>query len=159
MQNLKKSIILSLLLFIGLISSAQHKENSYDEDVEYLFQINGSEASFQQSVQTMITHFQAEESNVPQEYWDRTSEEFTHTSIQDLVKMLIPIYKNNLSHEDILAMIDFYESDAGKRIAQKIPQISSESMQIGMNWGQAIAAKVKADIKSKGYKIRLPFTP
>lgn len=159
MQKLKKSIILSLLLLISLILSAQTKENTYNEDVQYLFQINGSEASFQQNIQAMITHFKNQESNVPREYWDRISEEFMHTSIQDLVKMLIPIYAKNLSHEDILAMIAFYESEAGKRIAQKIPQISSESMQIGMNWGQAIGAKIKADIESKGFKIRLPFTP
>ncbi|WP_372755602.1 DUF2059 domain-containing protein [Labilibaculum sp.] len=159
MQNLKKSLILSMLILTSLISTAHKKGNSYNEDVLYLFQINGSEASYQQSMQAILTHFKNQESNVPQEYWNRTSEEFMHTSIQDLVKMLIPIYARNLSHEDILAMIEFYETDAGKRIAQKIPKISSESMQVGMNWGQAIAAKIKADIESKGFKIRLPFTP
>jgi hypothetical protein len=32
-------------------------------------------------------------------------------------------------------------------------------MQAGMSWGQAIGAKIKADIENKGFKIRLPFTP
>lgn len=159
MRIIKKSILLTLLVVFSITASAKHEADSYEDDIKYLFQINGSEASYQQSIKTMINYFKTQESNVPKEYWEKAEEEFMKTSIGELVKMLIPIYQKNLSHDDVLAMIEFYESAAGKRIAQKIPNISSESMQVGMSWGQAIGTKIKADIESKGFKVRLPFTP
>ena len=156
-----KKIVLFLFLTLSTstFASSGQETNTYEKDLKYLFQINGSQASYQESVKAMIIQLRSQESNIPTEYWDKAEVEFVNTSVNDLIKMLLPIYRQNLSHEDVLAMIDFYESVAGKRIAQKLPKITTESMQAGMSWGQAIGAKIKADIESKGYKIRLPFTP
>jgi len=159
MKNIVKTFVLMFLLLSSVAVSAKHEADSYEKDLKHLFQIDGSEASYKQSIQAMINHFKNQESNVPMEYWKKAEVEFMNTSIDELVTMLIPIYQKNLSHEDVLAMIDFYESIAGKRIAEKIPAITTESMQVGMMWGEAIGTKIKADIESKGFKIRLPFTP
>ncbi|RUT77753.1 DUF2059 domain-containing protein [Ancylomarina longa] len=152
---------LLLLVLISISSYAVQNDNGeeYAKDVLHLFEINGSQASYKQTVQAIILHFKSQDSNVPNEYWQKAEFEFLNTSIDQLVKMLIPIYQKNLSHDDILAMIKFYESDAGKRIANKIPTITTESMQAGMIWGESIGKKIKADIENKGYKIRLPFIP
>jgi len=156
-----KNIIFFLFLTISLstFASAGQNSNTYEEDLKYLFKINGSKASYQESIKAMIVQLRSQDSDIPAEYWDKTEVEFVKTSANDLIKMLLPIYKQNLSHDDVLAMIDFYESVAGKRIAQKLPKLTTESMQAGLSWGQAIKAKIRADIESKGFKIRLPFTP
>lgn len=156
-----KNIVLLLLLILSasVFASNGQDTNTYEEDLKYLFQINGSEASYQESIKAMIVQLRSQDSNIPNEYWDKAEVEFVNTSVNDLIKMLLPIYRQNLSHDDVLAMIAFYESVAGKRIAQKLPKITTESMQAGMSWGQAIGAKIRADIESKGFKIRLPFTP
>lgn len=106
----------------------------------------------------MIVQLRNQNSDIPNEYWDKTEVEFVKTSVNALIKMLLPIYKQNHSHDDVLAMIDFYESITGNRIAQKSPKITTENMQASMSWGQAIGAKIRADIKRKGFKIGLPFT-
>jgi len=156
----KLNCLLSLILISFSTFAIQNKnDEDYAKDVKYLFEINGSEASYQQSVKAIIEHFKNQESNVPDEYWQKTETEFLNTSIDQLVKMLVPIYQKNLTHDDILAMITFYESEAGKKIANKIPIITTESMQAGMIWGETIGKKIKADIENKGYKIRLPFMP
>jgi hypothetical protein len=156
-----KNIILFLFLSLSAstFASTGQDSNTYEEDLKYLFQINGSEASYQESIKAMIVQLRNQDSDIPTEYWDKAEVEFVNTSVNDLIKMLIPIYRQNLSHDDVLAMINFYESVAGKRIAQKLPKITTESMQAGMSWGQSIGAKIRADIESKGFKIRLPFTP
>jgi hypothetical protein len=156
-----KNIVLFLFLTLSAsaFTFAGQDSNTYEEDLKYLFQINGSQASYQESIKAMIVQLRSQDSDIPNEYWDKAEVEFVNTSVNDLIKMLLPIYRHNLSHDDVLAMIDFYESVAGKRIAQKLPKITTESMQAGMSWGQAIGAKIKADIENKGFKIRLPFTP
>ncbi|MBI9059034.1 MAG: DUF2059 domain-containing protein [Labilibaculum sp.] len=156
-----KNIILLFVLILSAstFATAGQDSNKYEEDLKYLFQINGSQASYQESIKAMIVQLRQHESDVPAEYWDKAEVEFVNTSVDDLIKMLLPIYRQNLSHEDVLAMINFYESVAGKRIAQKLPKITTESMQAGMSWGQTIGEKIRADIENKGFKIRLPFTP
>lgn len=128
---------------------------SYEKDLKYLLQINGEQSSYQNSVKALIVELKKYESNVPTRYWAKAEVEF----VDDLMNMLIPIYKENLSHDDIKAMINFYQTTAGKKIAKKLPKIATESTQAGMSWGQSISEKIRADIESKGYKIRLPFTP
>jgi len=160
MKNLKPILIISLvLLFFSGVTHANNKngDDAFTKDIKHLFQINGSSASFEQSVKTMIIHFKSQESNIPSEYWQKAEKEFLNTSIDDLMEMIVPVYKKNLSHEDVRAMIAFFESEAGKRIAKKIPEITNESMQAGMIWGQTIGKKIHDDIENKGYKIRLPF--
>lgn len=150
---------LFLSLSVSTFASAGQESNTYEKDLKYLFQINGSQASYQKSIQAMIVQLRKHESDVPVSYWDKAEIEFVNTSVNELIKILLPIYKQNLSHDDVLAMIDFYESVAGKRIAEKLPKITTESMQAGMSWGRSIGEKIRADIESKGFKIRLPFTP
>jgi hypothetical protein len=152
-------LLLLMLFVINTACFANNTDDQYAKDVKHLFQVNGSANSFKQSIKAMIEHFKTQESNVPTSYWQKAEQEFLKTSFDDLYDMIIPIYRKNLSHNDVKAMIAFFESEAGKRIAQKIPNITTESMQVGMIWGQAIGKKIHEDIQSKGFKIRLPFTP
>jgi hypothetical protein len=157
---MRKFQIFIALLAISLTSLGEiNRGVSYAEDLKYLLQINGTEASYQQSIKAVIEHFKKQDSNVPPEYWQKAEKEFLNTSIDDLIVLLTPIYQRNITHADLIAMIKFYESEAGKRISKNIPNITAESMQIGMQWGESIGKKIAAAIKNEGYKIRLPFAP
>lgn len=148
-------VLLFLILSVPSFTSTGQETNKYEKDLKCLFQINGEQASYQKSIKVMIVELKKQESNVPETYWAKAEVEF----VDDLMNMLIPIYRQNLSHDDVKAMIDFYQTVAGKRIAKKLPKIATESMQAGISWGQSIGEKIRADIESKGFKIRLPFTP
>jgi hypothetical protein len=52
-------------------------------------------------------------------------------SFEALSETLIPAYQKNLSAEDVQARIDFYTSDAGKRLLAKLPTIIHEANQGG----------------------------
>jgi hypothetical protein len=56
-----------------------------------------------------------------------------------------------LSEADLKEIIKFYESSVGKKLAQKTPVITQESMQAGQQWGQVIAGKVMKKMQEKGY--------
>jgi uncharacterized protein len=62
-------------------------------------------------------------------------------SFEAISEALIPVYEKNLSASDVQAGIDFYASDAGKRLLEKVPVIIRESNESG---GQLVQQKLKA---------------
>ena len=161
MKNIGIKLTLLLLFQHSVICFGNHigEDEDYVKDLKYLFLINGTSDGYKKSIEAMISYFKSQESDIPQSYWENAEKEFLNTSIEDLYDMIIPIYQKNLSHNDVKAMITFYESEAGKRIAKKIPTIKSESTQAGIKWGEIIGKRIHDHIESKGYKLRLPFTP
>jgi hypothetical protein len=61
-------------------------------------------------------------------------------TFEDISEAIIPAYQKNLSAGDVQAGIDFYSSDAGKRLLEKIPVILREANEQG---GQLVQQKLK----------------
>ena len=64
--------------------------------------------------------------------------------VAELNKQLIPIYKKHFTQEDVKAIIAFYETPAGKKLAEQTPQITVESMQFTQTWGMGLFSKIQA---------------
>jgi hypothetical protein len=52
-------------------------------------------------------------------------------SFEDISESVIPAYQKNLSASDVQAGIDFYISEAGKRLLGKLPEIQREANESG----------------------------
>jgi hypothetical protein len=61
-------------------------------------------------------------------------------TFEDVAEAIIPVYQKNLSAGDVQAGIDFYSSDAGKRLLEKVPVILREANEQG---GQLVQQKLK----------------
>lgn len=53
---------------------------------------------------------------------------------RDFVEEMNAVYAKHFSHEDIRQMIAFYETPAGKKSVEAMPQLMSDSMQLTMRW-------------------------
>ncbi|MFN8886767.1 MAG: DUF2059 domain-containing protein, partial [Cyclobacteriaceae bacterium] len=62
-----------------------------------------------------------------------------------------PVYKKYLTEGDLNEIIAFYNSPAGKKMAESTPGIMSESMKAGQVWGPAVATRIVDKLKEKGY--------
>ena len=71
-------------------------------------------------------------------------------TFDEISESLIPAYQKNLSASDVQAGIDFYSSDAGKRLLEKLPVILRESNESG---GQLVQQKLKAYSDEVGRKL------
>jgi len=49
---------------------------------------------------------------------------------------MVPMYDRHFSHEEIRALIQFYETSIGHRMIEVMPQIMQESMAAGEEWGR-----------------------
>ena len=112
---------------------------------------SGSIGAFKSAVTGMLGNFKTMNSSVPGEVWKEFETELLATSVDDLVNMLAPVYEKHMTENDLNEVIKFYNSPVGKKLAEKTPAITEESMQAGQAWGQAVAQKVMQKLKEKGY--------
>jgi len=62
-------------------------------------------------------------------------------SFESVSEALIPAYQKNLDAADVQAAIDFYSSDAGKRLLEKMPAVLSQANESG---GKLVQQKLVA---------------
>lgn len=147
---MKNKVLLPALLTIFVITSAS-SQDSYTILVKKYFEASGSAEAFKGAITSMMTNIKTMNNQVPDEFWKEMEKEMLNTSIDDLVKMMVPVYKAHLTEADLKDIVKFYETPSGKKLAQKTPVITQESMQAGQVWGQAVAAKVMKKMQEKGY--------
>ncbi len=126
-------------------------QDSYTTALKKYFEASGSAEAFKTAVTSMMSNFKNMNTQVPEEFWKEMENEMLKTSIDDLVALMVPVYKTHLSEQDLKEIIKFYESSVGKKLAQKTPVITQESMQAGQQWGQVVAGKVMKKMQEKGY--------
>jgi hypothetical protein len=147
---MKISILTLLLAFVTTFSFGQENK-SYKSSLTKLIQVSGSEAAYKGAINQMISMFKQQQSNVPQEFWNEFTIEVNKNAINQLVNLVLPIYQKHLTEADLLSVIAFYETPAGKKFAEKTPLITQESMVAGQEWGKQIGQKVVDKLKEKGY--------
>jgi uncharacterized protein len=157
MKNfLKWCLVLSLGLGLQLFALAQDEAaeatgDSFDQDILKLQQINGSAEAFRAIIPQLIDRFKSLNSKVPAEVWDELQKEFINTSITDLQKMLVPVYRKHFSQAEIRQIVAFYETPAGRKMAEKAPLLQQDSYTVGEAWGKQLGEKVAERLKAKGY--------
>lgn len=148
---MKKHIsTLALSLLFSAFSFAQ-TDADYAVSLKKMFKASGTEESYQAAIKQMFAMFKEQSPNVKASIWDEFENEFLHTSINELVEMLAPVYKKYMTIEDIEAMIKFYETPVGQKYAKSTPLIMRESMEIGQQWGARIGEEVGHKLKERGY--------
>jgi hypothetical protein len=95
-----------------------------------------------------MTQFRTIFPQVPPEFWDKMQEQLNP---EDLLELVVPIYDKHFTEEDIQGMIAFYRSPVGQKLTSELPQITTESMSAGQEWGRALAQHVTEQLKKDGY--------
>jgi len=139
--------------FVLLTSSANlvaEPSAPEDKDIYALLEAMGSTKIAEQVFDSLAQSFNQINPNIPPSFWAEMKKAI---KTDGLFKLLVPVYRKNLTAEDIKAMLAFYKSPAGQRITKAMPAISQESMVIGQNWGRNVAERITGEAKKRGYKI------
>lgn len=144
-------VLLSALLLMGAAFAQSAGTSSYEKKLSKMMKAQGVEKTFKTSVSMMVKQFKMINTDVPAEVWDELEVEFEKASIDELISMLVPVYQRHLTESDLDAIIQFYETPVGKKLAKATPAISEESMQVGQQWGAKIGEIVAKRLEEKGY--------
>ncbi len=125
--------------------AAGGEQASLDHDVRHLLDLSGTSKLATQMMGTMIQSFKQMMPDAPAGFWDEFAK---GVNPQELIEMIVPIYKKHLSHDDIRAAIAFYESPAGRHLVANQPAILQDSMAAGQQWGQVLSQRAMAKVKA-----------
>lgn len=138
-----KKLIFTIAITIGCLCStavsAQTNGDSYKQELRTYMESSGSTASFD----TMVNQLFMMAGNIPAE----KKTEIRKQAFDKLVELMAPVYKKNISMEDLKEINKFYQTPAGKRIAEAQPKIAVESTQVGQQWGMWLQSAIQAAAK------------
>jgi len=148
-------------LFTGaLICLGQNQPASKTEEIHKLIELTGVSQSLQQISDQLIMQLkpivrQAVQAGVQQngqkvEHLDDAIDAIMQELqkrllVKDVIERIIPVYDKYLSGEEVHALIEFYESSVGRRLAEVQPKMLLESAEVGQAWGKEVAQRVMSD--------------
>ena len=131
---MKKPIVI-LALIVTFFTSHSQNESYKDVLLEYM-EVQGSLDSFNNSIDQMS---QMMGGQIDADKLKPIIDEM----FLSLVDALVPVYKNHLSIQDLKDGIEMYKTPIGKKIAQKTPLITQETMNVSMQWGMEFSSKIQ----------------
>ena len=116
--------------------------------MRYLIELSGEADMGVMVFENMMMSFRDIFPDVPGEFWDRVVDAVER---DDLMDILVPIYRKHFTAEDVAGLIRFYESPLGRKLIERQPDMTRESMVAGEEWGETIAWKVIDMMAADGY--------
>ena len=133
-----KKIIITFALLISL-NFVQSQENYKSLVVDFM-SAQGQFETFNATIDQMA-------SMMALTLDDSEKELLTKEVMGSLVDLLVPIYKNHFTEQDLKEAVELYKTPIGKKISEKTPIIAQETMQASMQWGMELAEKMQKYMK------------
>ena len=144
-------IVLSLGIFAP--SHAERDEEAKNKDIRHLMEVSGDVRAMRQTMIAMVDQLRPVLTDLPDEYWD----EFKAAIMTDeLPELMVPVYARHFTHDQILQLIEFYESPLGRLVVEKQPLIQLDAMGVGQNWGSKKAVAIMERLKEQGAVTETP---
>ncbi|MFL2602861.1 MAG: DUF2059 domain-containing protein [Flavobacteriaceae bacterium] len=133
-----KKILITFVLLISF-NFAQSQENYKSLVVDFM-SAQGQFETFNATIDQMA-------SMMALTLDDSEKELLSKEVMGSLVDLLVPIYKNHFTEQDLKEAIELYKTPIGKKISEKTPIIAQETMQASMQWGMELAEKMQKYMK------------
>ena len=133
-------------------SEAEEKAQK-ERDIREMIEVSGGLAAGEQMANLvtaqMVRVLKQSNAEVPQYVLDAMPTvigELVAESMPELANRLVPVYAKHFTHQEVQEMLAFFRSEVGRKIVAKNPQIMTESMEVGRQWGASIGPEVQARI-------------
>jgi hypothetical protein len=143
---MKKQIMLNILFLFALTIMGNAQTEEYAASILKMQKLNGSLATYDM----IFNQLKKAKPNVSDSAWTVVKKDVYDIQVEKLNQQLIPVYQKHFTLDDIKALIAFYESPIGKKLAEKTPLITGESMQISQKWGMALMQEIQSYLDKRG---------
>ena len=130
-----KKLILFLSIFFTIFTTQSQNEN-YKEVLLDFMEAQGTLDTFNSTIDQMseIMGNQIEAEKI---------KPLMDEMFSGLIDALVPVYQKHLSIQDLKDGIGMYQTPIGKKIAEKSPLITQETMGVSMEWGIQFSSKIQ----------------
>lgn len=141
-----KRILATLVLLI--VFHVSYSQTQPKEPVFQLLVAMKISTNMNQMVDVLRKNPMFASSNVPDEFWEEFKAEM---SSDELMKEIAAVYSKYYSEEEMMDLIQFYNSPIGQKTLEITPALTGETMQIGQRYGMQVVQKISEKMKEKGY--------
>lgn len=142
-QSAASCVALALVAFAVPQDARPAEQDELDAKIHKLMEVTGAVGLGDQMLDQMMTTFQ-QMPGLPPGFAEKFLEK---ADTNELVELVVPIYRKHLDEATIDALIIFAESTAGSKFYAAQPAIMREQMTAGQNWGQAVAEEVMQELQ------------
>jgi len=111
------------------------------DNIKKLLDINGGSRINEEIVSNTID---AIKETYPYLNFDKSKVDLS-SIIDEIMEKIIPLYDKTFTDDEILGIIEFYESEVGRSYLKKMGIIVKESVEIGSSFGEIIFKKIMKD--------------
>ncbi len=140
MRN-RKVVVLALLALVLVAPGTRAQDDdakAHEEKVRKLLLVSGQEDVAKAQFDLMAEQF-AKNPQLPPGFAKKFKE---ISSAKELTDLVVPIYAKMFTDEDLDAIIAFYATPVGKKLAKQQNKIQLEARKAGERWGFAIGSRV-----------------
>jgi hypothetical protein len=130
-------------------SGQETAQSSLTELVRAYLALSGAREAAEVAIPRVLDSLRAAMPAVPQRFWRDFAKEL---DASEIVELNVPSYERRFSRDELLAMIAFYMTPAGQKLAKQLPDITNEVMVAGGVWGRAVGERVVKRLAETGYR-------
>lgn len=112
-----------------------------------LMEVSGAHAQARTVLDNMLSLDDPNLQSLGKEFNERLSERLQTIDIKQLTDLYNPIYDKYYSEAQLIDLIKFYESDAGKHLLKNQQSILNEAFQVGAQWGEQLGVEVFEELQ------------
>jgi len=145
-----------LLALPGAAALAQTPDPTLDSDIIKLLNYTGA-GNLSGTLTTLMTQAIMQQTKIPPQGPAATvvsevvkSTVASHiTGPNGLVARMVPVYAKYFTHDEIRALLTFYESDIGKKTTAVMPKALQEGALAGQSWANELAPEIKTELEKR----------
>ncbi|MFD2600553.1 DUF2059 domain-containing protein [Flavobacterium suzhouense] len=124
---MKKLFLTLIVLFAAQVTFAQ---DAFKQDIVKYLNLSGQRKTFELLVKDLSSQIPVEK--------QADFKKDLNASLDDLMNKMADIYMTEFTHEDIKAVIKFYESPVGKKLTDKSAVLYETGNAVGQEWGMGL---------------------
>ena len=126
------------LCTVGIAAEGEDQA-AKNADIRRLMEVSGELEATRNSMLVVLDHLKNSGAKLPDAYWD----EFKKALMTDsLPSQLVAVYDRHYEHAEILSLIEFYKSDIGQILSQKLPLVQADLLGTGQNWAATTSSEI-----------------
>jgi hypothetical protein len=126
---MKKLLLTLVVLFAAQLTFAQ---DAFKQDVIKYLNASGQRKTFELLVGDLVKQVPAEK--------QADFKKELNTSLDDLISKMADVYMTEFTHDDIKAIMKFYDSPIGKKLTEKAEVLYEKGNAVGEEWGMGLQA-------------------
>ena len=148
MRHLAPLVFLAVLTLVGT-GRAQQVDSAEAHLIRRIIETTDMGNQMLLSIEANVPAQREANPAIPSVFWDRFLER-ARARNGELLDEMIPIYADIFSPKELEQLLQFWQSDIGRRFVQLQPQLTQRIMTVAQEWGGRLGLEIAGELEEEG---------